>query len=197
MKTPLCFTVSAAIVLCTGTTAFAQHYTRPISSPTLLGIAPVTDPQLINPWGFPADPVVHGGSRTMSPDSAPSITALAPSRRLIVTIPPTDPTNPKTPTGTPTGTIFNGSATDFLLAPKAPATFLFSTIDGTIVGWNAGVALAPGANPPSTHAVTVAKTKDGSSYTGLTSAFIRGKRYLYAANFTKGSVDVYDNTFHR
>ncbi len=65
------------------------------------------------------------------------------------------------------------------------------------MGWNAGVALAPGANPPSTHAVTVAKTKDGSSYTGLTSAFIRGKRYLYAANFTKGSIDVYDNTFQR
>jgi uncharacterized protein (TIGR03118 family) len=44
--------------------------------------------------------------------------------------------------------------------------------------------------------MTVARTKDGSSYTGLTSAFIHGKRYLYAANFTKGRVDVYDNAFH-
>jgi hypothetical protein len=41
------------------------------------------------------------------------------------------------------------------------------------------------------------KTSDGSSYTGLTSALITGKRYLYAVNFTKGRVDVYDNTFHR
>jgi uncharacterized protein (TIGR03118 family) len=41
------------------------------------------------------------------------------------------------------------------------------------------------------------KTTDGSSYTGLTSAYIHGKRYLYAANFTKGRVDVYDNAFHR
>jgi len=38
---------------------------------------------------------------------------------------------------------------------------------------------------------------DGSSYTGLASALIGGKRYLYVANFTKGSVDVYDNAFHR
>jgi hypothetical protein len=64
---------------------------------------------------------------------------------LIVTIPPADPTNKNTPNGSPTGTIFNGSATDFLLAPGRPATFLFSTVDGTIAGWNANVAVAQGA----------------------------------------------------
>jgi len=84
-----------------------------------------------------------------------------------------------------------------LLAPGKPAVFLFSTIDGTIAGWNPTVAVAQGAAPPSTHAVTVVKTNDGSTYTGLTSAFIDGKIYLYAANFTKGRVDVYDNVFHR
>jgi uncharacterized protein (TIGR03118 family) len=44
--------------------------------------------------------------------------------------------------------------------------------------------------------VTVVKTGDGSGYTGLTSASVQGKPYLYAANFTKGRVDVYDNAFH-
>jgi len=107
-----------------------------------------------------------------------------------VAIPPADPTNKQTATGTPTGTIFNSSPTDFLVAPGKQATFLFSTIDGSIVGWNANVAVVQGATPPSTHAVTVVKTTDGSSYTGLTSASIDGKRYLYAANFTKGRVDV-------
>jgi uncharacterized protein (TIGR03118 family) len=75
-----------------------------------------------------------------------------------------------------------------LLAPGKPAVFLFSTNDGTIAGWNPAVA--------ATLAVIVAKTTDGSSYTGLTSAFINGKPFLYAANFTKGRVDVYDNAFH-
>jgi uncharacterized protein (TIGR03118 family) len=107
---------------------------------------------------------------------------------LVVTIPPADPNNKKAPTGTPTGTIFNGSQTDFLLAPGKPAVFLFSTNDGTISGWNPGVA--------ATLAVIVAKNTDGSSYTGLTSAFINGKPFLYAANFNKGRVDVYDNAFH-
>jgi len=58
------------------------------------------------------------------------------------------------------------------------------------------VAVAQGTALPSRHAVTVVKTGDGSSYTGLTSAFIDGKPYLYAANFTKGRVDVYDSAFH-
>jgi hypothetical protein len=35
--------------------------------------------------------------------------------------------------------------------------------------------------------VVVVKTTDGSSYTGLTSATVNGKRYLYATNFNKGT----------
>jgi uncharacterized protein (TIGR03118 family) len=76
-----------------------------------------------------------------------------------------------------------------LLASGTPARFLFSTNDGTIAGWNPAVA--------ATLAVTVVKTADGSSYTGLASAFVNGKPFLYAANFSKGRVDVYDNAFHR
>jgi hypothetical protein len=41
----------------------------------------------------------------------------------------------------------------------------------------------------------VARGTDGSGYTGITSAFIGNKRYLYAANFLKGRIDVYDNAF--
>lgn len=148
----------------------------------------MTDPQLVNPWG-----ISRGSS---SPwwvsDERTGLSTLyngaGAKASLIVTIPPADPNNKKTPTGTPTGTIFNGSQTDFLLAPGKPAIFLFSTNDGAIAGWNPAVA--------ATLAVTVVKTTDGSSYTALTSAFINGKSFLYAANFNKGRVDVYDSAFH-
>jgi uncharacterized protein (TIGR03118 family) len=116
---------------------------------------------------------------------------------LVVTIPKSDPNSKVFPTGTPTGTIANSSPTDFLLAPGTPAAFLFSTIDGTISAWNPTVGVAPGSAPPSKLATIVVKTTDGSSYTGLTSATINGTRYLYAANFNKGTVDVYDSAFHR
>jgi uncharacterized protein (TIGR03118 family) len=188
--------VSTALSLIAGVACFGQHYNQTNLVSNTSGVAPVTDPQLINPWGISRS----SGSPWWISDNATGFSTLydgaGTKQSLIVTIPPSDPNNKNTPTGTPTGTIANSSPTDFLLAAGKPAAFLFSTIDGTIAGWNPTVALAQGAAPPSTQAVTVVKTSDGSSYTGLTSAFIDGKRFLYAANFTKGRVDVYDNAFH-
>src|SRR5712672_4847088 len=189
----LCASTACALIM--SATGFAQHYTQTNLVSNMSGVAPVTDPQLINAWGLSR----ASGSPWWVSDQATGFSTLyngaGVKQALVVTIPPADPTNKNTPTGTPTGTIANGSQTDFLLAPGKPAAFLFSTIDGTIAGWNPTVALAQGSAPPSTNAVTVVKTTDGSSYTGLTSAFVNGKRYLYAANFTQGRVDVYDSTF--
>jgi len=194
MKMSLRFTAGALLVLTMQAVCFAQHYRQTILVSNTSGVAPVTDPQLVNPWGLSRS----SSSRWWISDNGTGLSTLydgaGAKQSLIVTIPPADPN--KTPTGTPTGTISNGSQTDFLLAPGQPALFLFCTIDGTLAGWNPAVAVAQGAAQPSTHAVTVVKTSDGSSYTGLTSAFINGQRFLYAANFTKGRVDVYDNAFH-
>jgi uncharacterized protein (TIGR03118 family) len=195
MKTLRRFAASTTLNLILAAACFAQHYTQTNLVSNAAGLAPVTDPQLINPWGLSRG----SGSAWWVSDNATGFSTLyngaGAKQSLIVTIPPADPTNKKTPTGSPTGTIFNGSQTDFLLAPGEPAVFLFSTVDGAIAGWNPGVAVAQGAAPPSTHAVIAVKTTDGSAYTGLTIASIDGKRYLYAANFTQGRVDVYDSTF--
>ena len=187
MKMSLRFTVSGVLALIMEAACFGQHYTQTNLASSEAGVAPVTDPQLINPWGISRG----SGSPWWVSDQRTGLSTLyngaGTKEALIVTIPPADPNNKNTPTGTPTGTIFNGSQTDFLLGPAKPALFLFSTNDGAIAGWNPTVA--------TTLAVIVVKTTDGSSYTGLTSAFINGKSYLYAANFTKGRVDVYDNAF--
>src|SRR5437660_2289590 len=195
MKMSLRFAAGSALSAIAGVACFGQHYNQTNLVSNTSGVAPVTDPQLINPWGISRG----SGSPWWISDKATGLSTLyngaGAKQSLVVTIPQADPNNKNTPTGIPTGTIANSSQTDFLLAPGKPAAFLFSTIDGTIAGWNPTVAVAQGAAPPSTLAVTVVKTSDGSSYTGLTSAFIDGKRYLYAANFTKGRVDVYDNAF--
>jgi len=187
MKISLRFAVSGVLALIMEAACFGQHYTQTNLVSNEAGVAPVTDPQLINPWGISRG----SGTPWWVSDQRTGLSTLyngaGAKESLIVAIPPADPNNTKSPTGTPTGTIFNGSQTDFLLAPAKPALFLFSTNDGTIAGWNPGVA--------ATLAVTVVKTADGSSYTGLTSAFINGKRFLYAANFNKARVDVYDNAF--
>jgi uncharacterized protein (TIGR03118 family) len=197
MKKQLGLAAAASLALSIGSFANAQNYTQVNLVANTSGVAPVTDPHLVNPWGI---------SRTSSSpwwisDNGTGLSTLyngaGAINPLVVTIPKADPTSKTFPTGTPTGTIANGSTTDFLLAAGAPASFLFSTIDGTISGWNPTVGVANGAKPPSTNATVVVKTTDGSSYTGLTSATINGNRYLYAANFNKGTVDVYDNAFHK
>src|ERR1700754_5120959 len=197
MKTLMRYTASAALTLSLGAAAFAQHYNQTNLVSNTSGVAPVTDPQLINPWGLSRG---SDGDWWVS-DNLTGVSTLyngaGTKNSLIVTIPPANPTNKKTPIGSPTGTIFNGSQTDFLLAPGLAAEFIFVTNDGSIAAWNANVGIAKGAVAPSTHAETVATTNDGSNYTGLASATIEGRRYLYAANFNKGTIDVYDNAFHR
>jgi uncharacterized protein (TIGR03118 family) len=173
--------------------ASAQHYTQINLVANTSGVAPVTEPHLVNPWGLSRT----SGSPWWISDNGTGLSTLYNGAGaiipLVVTIPRADPNSKTFPTGTPTGTIANSSPTDFVLAPGAPAAFLFSTLDGTISGWNPNVGIAAGGAPgSSTHAVIVVKTTDGSSYTGLTSAIIKGNRFLYAANFNKGTVDVYN-----
>jgi uncharacterized protein (TIGR03118 family) len=173
----------------------AQHYTQVNLVSNTSGVAAVTDPTLINPWGLSRS----SSSPWWISDNGAGLSTLfngaGAKQSLIVTIPKADPNNKTFPAGTPTGTIFNSVPTDFILPGGFASTFLFATIDGAIAGWNPNVAIAPGAKAPSVNAVIAVKTTDGSSYTGLTSALIDGKRYLYAANFNKGRVDVYDSNF--
>jgi hypothetical protein len=111
----VCASTTWALIL--SATCFAQHYTQTNLVSNTAGVAPVTDPQLINPWGLSRG----SGSPWWVSDNATGFNTLyngaGAKQSLIVTIPPTDPTNKNTPTGTPTGTTFNGSQADFLLAP--------------------------------------------------------------------------------
>jgi uncharacterized protein (TIGR03118 family) len=188
---------AVSMALSLGSFAHAQHYTQVNLVANTSGIAAVTDPNLVNPWGVSRS----SGSPWWISDNGNGLSTLyngaGTITPLVVTIPKANPSSPTFPTGTPTGTINNGSPTDFLLAPGAPADFLFATVDGTISGWNPTIGIPAGGSPPSKVATIVVKTTNGSSYTGLTSATINGSRYLYAANFTKGTVDVYDNAFHK
>ena len=132
MKMSLRFTAGAALTLIMGAASFAQHYTQTNLVSSRAGVAPVTDPQLRNAWGLSRG----SGSLWWVSDERTGVSTLyngaGAKQSLIVTIPPADPTNKNTPTGSPTGTIFNGSQSDFLLAPGRPAAFLFSAADGRL-----------------------------------------------------------------
>jgi uncharacterized protein (TIGR03118 family) len=187
VKTFVRLAISATMALSTGAIAFGQNYTQTNLVANTSGVAPITDPQLVNAWGISRS----DSSPWWVSDEKTGLSTLYQGAgtkvALVVTIPPANPANKQTPLGSPTGTIFNSSATDFLLAANTPASFLFSTHDGAIAAWNPAVK--------ATQAVIVATGAKGSAYTGLTSALVNGQRDLYAANFALGRVDVFSNAF--
>jgi uncharacterized protein (TIGR03118 family) len=154
------------------------------------GLAQVTDKNLVNPWGLAAGP---GGPLWVA-DNGTGLSTLyngagAP-QALVVTIPPPKGSPPGT-RSTPTGTVFNGAG-DFKVSANGKtgsSIFLFDTEDGTISGWNPGVA---GTNA----ILAVDNSTTGAVYKGLAiGTDSNGRHLLYAANFRSGAIDVFDNTF--
>jgi uncharacterized protein (TIGR03118 family) len=201
----------------------AQHYTQTNLISDLPGMAAHIDPNLKNPWGLTRSPTVQPSGAAGSPwwisnnnsgtstleDGAGNpqnifVEANGSTSNFVV-VPPPGFAAPGTPS-TPTGIVYNGSPTDFLLnkgTPSGrPAVFIFATEDGTISGWNPAVNLLPGGSPPSPNAVLEVDNSDngspnGAVYKGMTSGEIKGKRFLYVANFRNATVEVYDTNFQR
>ena len=178
----------------------AQQYTQ-TNLVSNTGNAPVNDPNLQNAWGLVASPgspwwVSNNASGTSTLYSidpttgAASIVPINPAPNEFVKIPNAPSQNPP---GSPTGVMFNGSPTDFLLAPKAPAIFIFVTEDGTVQGWNPGVNRATAVIVKDNSRVPAAG--NGAVYKGATIAEIDGHKFILAANFRSGRIDVFDTTF--
>jgi uncharacterized protein (TIGR03118 family) len=171
----------------------AQHYNQTNLVSDVPGMAPVTDPNLVNPWGLTRS----SGSPWWSANNNSGTSTLYDGKGNIIPLVVTIPAPKGAPAGTqstPTGTVFNGSPTDFLLAAGKQAIFLFVTEDGTISGWSPGIDLH--------NAVLKVDNSDGGGadgavYKGATTADVNGKRFLYVTNFRSGKVEVYDTNFKR
>lgn len=162
------------------------------------GVAPLTDPDLVNPWGLSASPGTdqspgsplwvsdNGTDRsTLYQGATPTTVSKA---ALVVQV----------TSGAPTGQVFNTDANGFVVRDaaghSAPARFIFASENGGIDGWNPAV----GATGPGASTVTEVAVRNGANavYKGLAIAQASdGHTYLYAANFRSGRVEAYDDTF--
>src|SRR6266481_1733837 len=197
----------------------AQHYSQEnlvsdISQPKNAdGTTVLVDPNLKNPWGLTRSSGSpwwignnnSGTSSLFSGDGSPRniFTEAGGVAGNFVVVPPPG-FAPAGTQSTPTGVVFNGSPTDFLLDKGTPAgkpaVFIFATEDGTISGWNPAANISAGGSPPSTNAVLEVDNSDkgcanGAVYKGMTSGEIDGHRFLYVTNFRKARVEVYDTNF--
>jgi len=145
------------------------------------GMADVTDPNLVDPWGI----AESSGSPFWISDNGTGLTTLYNGSGaiipLVVTIAP-----PKGQPGpaAPSGQVYNNT-TVFVLANGKPASFIFVTEDGTVSAWNGGTATT----------LEVDNSASGAIYKGVVLGANASGPLLYAANFNAGTVDVFDGTF--
>src|ERR1700757_4001931 len=90
-----------------------------------------TDPQLINPWGVAIGQQTPFWINTTG-SGLSEVYDVGANKQFAVKIPP----GGSGKTGSPTGIVFNSSATAFAVPGGASALFLFDTLDGTISVWN-------------------------------------------------------------
>ena len=150
----------------------------------------VRDKNLLNAWGLVQGPTPfwvsdnNAGVSTLY-DGNGKIVNVAKKTQFVVTIPP--PTN-STASATPTGIVFNSTATDF-----TGDLFIFATEDGTIAGWQPADNLAAVLHVDNS-AIPTAAT--GAVYKGLAVATLGGHQFIYATNFRSGNVDVFDGAYN-
>jgi uncharacterized protein (TIGR03118 family) len=100
-------------------------------------------------------------------------------------------------TGLPAGSVTTGGAVGMVLpAPNSTkASFLFSTLDGAIAGWNNKLGTANAVTM-----IVINNRSKGASYPGLAilniaSGGVTSTSYILAPNFSGGVIEVYDSSF--
>jgi uncharacterized protein (TIGR03118 family) len=146
------------------------------------GMAKVTDPNLVNPWGVAFVP----GNPFWIADNNSGLSTLYDRNGNIQSPPFTIPpprgsSNQATPTGivANTGGGFNVNGQS--------SVFIFDTEDGTISGWN---------TVGSSAILAVDNSATGAVYKGLAMITNGSGTFLLATNFNSGVVEVYDTNFH-
>ncbi|HEY4284385.1 MAG TPA: TIGR03118 family protein [Chthoniobacterales bacterium] len=152
----------------------------------IAGVAQHVDPNLVNPWGM----TVSSNGTIWVSDNGTGVSTLYRGDGSAVSLIVTIPAREKQKGANPTGTIVN-STSDFKVTKggnSLPARFLFVSEDGTISGWN------PTLDP--TNAIIAVKGKPDNVYKGMALGMANGHNFLYATNFHRGQVDVYDENFN-
>lgn len=148
--------------------------------------AAVTDTNFINPWAISASGTWWISTAGTGYDYVISSTTGAISFKVIVPAAAT----PNTANGFPSGAVTTGGTAGMILPNGTKASFIFSTLDGTISGWNSKLGTANALSQ-----VVINNSSTGASYTGLAIINTATASYILAPNFASGKIEIYDSTF--
>jgi uncharacterized protein (TIGR03118 family) len=175
--------VAIPMATAVGQTGGEYQQTNLISD--IAGVARITDPNLVNPWGQAASAT----SPLWVADNGSNVSTLY-RGGVSGSIPQIVPLTVNIPGGAPTGTVFN-STSGFVVTTatgSAPASFIFDSETGVLSAWSGAVS---GTN------ADVEFSNKHYVYKGLALATTNGESLLYAANFSKARIDVFDDHFRR
>ncbi len=181
-------TAAVAVPIATSLGDPANQYTQTNLISDIPGVARITDPNLVNPWGQ----ATIGPSPLWVADNGSDQSTLY-TGGVDGTIPVPSSLVVKIEGGAPTGTVGNttGSTTDFLVHTNmgtAPANFIFASENGSITAWS---------NTVSGTEAQIVGGAPGAVYKGLALASLGMSNYLYATDFHHGRIDVFDGNFNR
>lgn len=138
------------------------------------------DAHLVNAWGVAFNPKGFVWVADNGTDNSTLYDGNGVPQSLVVSTPPS-----------PTGIVFNGSSTDFMLTSggkSGASPFLFATEGGMLAAWSPSVA-------PTTAVSVYDGSTAGKVYKGLAIGKSVGANFLYAADFHNGVVDVFNGSF--
>ena len=162
--------------------------TNIVSDMPATAIAKTYDPSSGSSWGIARSSAGPWAVANAAKGTVTVYSASGAIEHAAVMVPSGNPA--KSPTGSPTGIVFNPSS-EFTLANGKPAQFLAVTLDGLIVGWNDAL--------PGNASQVVANLNATSAFDGLgiASATVNGvaATYLYAPDFKSFHMNVYDGHF--
>ena len=153
------------------------------------GLATITDPSLVNPWG-----VSHTSTspfwisdQVTNEATLYEVTGSTNVSKVDINPPSGFVAIPMTPIGPqgPTGQVSNSNPSSFAVGKGgngASADFIFANLNGTISAWDGGPSAFIQTNGPA-----------GAVYTGL--AINQAQTILYAANNAFGTIDIYNSSF--
>lgn len=149
------------------------------------GVARITDPNLVNPWGQAASAT----SPLWVADNGADVSTVY-SGAVNGSIPSIVPLVVSVPQGAPTGIVFNPTS-GFVVhtgAGSAPANFIFGSENGVISAWSRTVS---GSD------AQVEFTSHRAVYKALAMGSVGDQTFLYAANFRTARIDVFNDRFQR
>ena len=181
------FTLSVAILSLqtAAQTSGAYQVTNLISDGSVT--AAFTDPNFINPWAISDSGTWWISTANTGHNYVVGATAPVGSIKFKIIVPPASGTG----TGSPAGSVTTAGATPIILPDGTKASFLFSTLDGTISGWNSVLGTANAVAQ-----IAINNSSAGASYPGLAILNTATASYILAPDFgTANKIEVYSSSF--